>query len=315
MDLVQGILSKDKRAAARLITLIERKDAAAKEAIKELYKYTGNSYVIGITGPPGAGKSSLVNELVKKMRSRGKTVGVIAVDPTSPFTGGALLGDRIRMNDLTLDEGVFIRSMGSRGSLGGIATAAYDAVKVLDAFGMDYIVIETVGVGQTEIDIVKIADTVVLVLVPGLGDDVQAIKAGIMEIADIFAVNKSDKEGADRLVTEIEMMLELSQREFDFRPPIVKTVATTGDGIDLLEAKIDDHIDYMRKSGKLEQKRKEKVKQEFKELVRDHISKLIFKQNADVIELLLEDIVCKRLDPYTALEKLTKKILKEDGEL
>ncbi|MCG0276051.1 MAG: ATP/GTP-binding protein, partial [Thermosediminibacteraceae bacterium] len=160
MDLVDRILQKDKRAVARLITLIERDDPAAKEALKRLHKYTGNSHIIGITGPPGAGKSSLINELAKKMRTKGKTVGIIAVDPTSPFTGGALLGDRIRMQDLTLDQGIFIRSMGTRGSLGGIAKATYDAVKVLDAFGMDYVIIETVGVGQTEIDIVKLADTV-----------------------------------------------------------------------------------------------------------------------------------------------------------
>ncbi|TYP46573.1 methylmalonyl Co-A mutase-associated GTPase MeaB [Thermosediminibacter litoriperuensis] len=308
MDLADRILQKDKRALARLITLIERGNTEAREALKKLYKYTGNSYVIGITGPPGAGKSSLVNELAKKIRAKGKKVGIIAVDPTSPFTGGALLGDRIRMQDLTLDDGIFIRSMGSRGSLGGIAKAAYDAVKVLDAFGMDYVIIETVGVGQTEIDIVKLADTVVLVLVPGLGDDVQAIKAGIMEIADIFAVNKSDREGADRLVTEIEMMLELSQKDFDFRPPIVKTVAVTGKGIDVLECRISEHLDYIKKNGILELKRKTKVKEEFMELLKDHISRLILQKNASIIDNLLQDISNKTVDPYTALDILTREI-------
>lgn len=310
MELVEGILKKDKRSAARLITLIEREDPKAIDTLKKLYKHTGNSYIIGITGPPGAGKSSLVNELAKKMRAKGKTVGIIAVDPTSPFTGGALLGDRIRMQDLTLDPGIFIRSMASRGSLGGIAKAAYDAVSVLDAFGMDYIIIETVGVGQTEIDIVKLADTVVLVLVPGLGDDVQAIKAGIMEIADIFAVNKSDREGADKLVTEIEMMLDLSQKEFDFKPPIVRTVATTGEGICELEAKISEHLSYIKKSGLLEQKRKEKTREKFMELIKYNISKIVFHEKADIIESLLEDISNKAIDPYTAMEILLKSIIK-----
>lgn len=309
MDLADRVLKKDKRAVARLITLIERESPEATEALKQLYKYTGNSFVIGITGPPGAGKSSLVNELAKKIRAKGKTVGIIAVDPTSPFTGGALLGDRMRMQDLTLDDGIFIRSMGSRGSLGGIAKAAYDAVKVLDAFGMDYIIIETVGVGQSEIDIVKLADTVVLVLVPGLGDDVQAIKAGIMEIADIFAVNKSDREGADRLVTEIEMMLDLSQKQFDFRPPVVKTVAVTGEGIDTLERRIREHLDYLSKNGILEQKRRAKVREEFMELLKDHITRLILQKNSPKIDMLLQDISKKAVDPYTALDILTREIL------
>lgn len=310
MELVDGILKKDKRAAARLITLIEREDPRAIDALKKLYKYTGNSIVIGITGPPGAGKSSLVNELAKKMREKGKTVGIIAVDPTSPFTGGALLGDRIRMQELTLDPGIFIRSMASRGSLGGIAKATYDAVNVLDAFGMDYIIIETVGVGQTEIDIVKVADMVVVVLVPGLGDDVQAIKAGIMEIADIFAVNKSDREGADKLVTEIETMLDLSQNELDLRPPIVKTVATSGIGIDELEAKISEHLSYIQYKGVLEQKRKEKTREKFMELIKFHISKIIFQEKGNIIENLLKDISNKVIDPYTAMEKLLQCILK-----
>lgn len=312
MELVEGILKKDKKTAARLITLIEREDPKAIDALKKLYKHTGNSYIIGITGPPGAGKSSLVNELAKKMRAKGKTVGIIAVDPTSPFTGGALLGDRIRMQDLTLDPGIFIRSMASRGSLGGIAKAAYDAVTALDAFGMDYIIIESVGVGQTEIDIVKVADMVVVVLVPGLGDDVQAIKAGIMEIADIFAVNKSDREGADKLVTEIEMMLDLSQKEYDLRPPVIKTIATTGTGIDELEAKINEHLSYIQSKGLLEQKRKEKTREKFIELFKYHISKMILKQKGDIIETLLEEISKKEIDPYTAMEKLLQNIIKEE---
>lgn len=313
MELVEGILKKDKRSAARLITLIEREDPKAVDALKKLYKYTGNSYIIGITGPPGAGKSSLVNELAKRMRAKGKTVGIIAVDPTSPFTGGALLGDRIRMQDLTLDPGIFIRSMASRGSLGGIAKATYDAINVLDAFGMDYIIVETVGVGQTEIDIVKVADTVVVVLVPGLGDDVQAIKAGIMEIADIFAVNKADREGADKLVTEIEMMLDLSQKEFLMRPPIIKTVATTGAGVDELEAKINEHLNFILKEGLLAQRRKVKARENFMELIKFEIGKRIFQEKGQIIETLIDEIFEKNTDPYTAMEKLLQTIIKGES--
>jgi len=313
LELVEGILKKDKRSAARLITLIEREDPKAVDALKKLYKYTGNSYIIGITGPPGAGKSSLVNELAKRMRAKGKTVGIIAVDPTSPFTGGALLGDRIRMQDLTLDPGIFIRSMASRGSLGGIAKATYDAINVLDAFGMDYIIVETVGVGQTEIDIVKVADTVVVVLVPGLGDDVQAIKAGIMEIADIFAVNKADREGADKLVTEIEMMLDLSQKEFLMRPPIIKTVATTGAGVDELEAKLNEHLNFILKEGLLAQRRKVKARENFMELIKFEIGKRIFQEKGQIIETLIDEILEKNTDPYTAMEKLLQTIIKGES--
>jgi len=313
LELVEGILKKDKRSAARLITLIEREDPKAVDALKKLYKYTGNSYIIGITGPPGAGKSSLVNELAKRMRAKGKTVGIIAVDPTSPFTGGALLGDRIRMQDLTLDPGIFIRSMASRGSLGGIAKATYDAINVLDAFGMDYIIVETVGVGQTEIDIVKVADTVVVVLVPGLGDDVQAIKAGIMEIADIFAVNKADREGADKLVTEIEMMLDLSQKEFLMRPPIIKTVATTGAGVDELEAKLNEHLNFILKEGLLAQRRKVKARENFMELIKFEIGKRIFQEKGQIIETLIDEIFEKNTDPYTAMEKLLQTIIKGES--
>ena len=219
MDIVPKILKGNKRGIARLITLIEEQSEEARVFLKQLYKYTGNAITIGITGPPGAGKSSVVNLLAKKLRESNKKVGIIAIDPTSPFTGGALLGDRIRMQDLTLDEGIFIRSMGSRGTLGGLSRASYDAVKVLDAAGMDYIIIETVGVGQSEVDIIKLADIVALVLIPGMGDEVQAIKAGIMEIADIFVVNKSDIDGTDRLVTEIQMNLDLNQDKNKVKPP------------------------------------------------------------------------------------------------
>lgn len=308
MHLYERILNKDKRAVARLITLIENEVKEAREELKKIYKNTGNARIIGITGPPGAGKSSLVNELVKAIRKEGREVGVIAVDPTSPFTGGALLGDRIRMNEISLDPGVFIRSMGSRGSLGGIAKAAFDAVKVLDAYGMDYIIIETVGVGQSEVDIVKLADTVVLVLVPGLGDDVQAIKAGIMEIADIFAINKADKEGTDRLITEIQMMLDIGLKENPWRPPVIKTVALTGAGIQELYEEIKKHLEFQNNMGILKEKRRNRIREEFYTHLRDNITKQIIEKKSEKIKELLKAIEEKNLDPYSAVEIILRQI-------
>ncbi|KYO67616.1 methylmalonyl Co-A mutase-associated GTPase MeaB [Thermovenabulum gondwanense] len=308
MHLYERILNKDKRAVARLITLIENQTKEAREELKYIYKNTGNAKIIGITGPPGAGKSSLVNELVKTIRKEGKTVGVIAVDPTSPFSGGAILGDRIRMNEISLDPGVYIRSMGSRGSLGGIAKAAFDAVKVLDAYGMDYIIIETVGVGQSEVDIVKLADTVVLVLVPGLGDDVQAIKAGIMEIADIFAINKADKEGADRLIIEIQMMLDIGMKESSWRPPVLKTVALSGMGVPELFEEVKKHLEFQKNNGLLEEKRMLRIKEEFYNHLKDMVAKEILEKKSQKIKELLKDIEQKKLDPYSAVEIIISKI-------
>ena len=209
-ELVSGALSGSVRALAKLITLVENEMPGAVEALQQLYPRTGHAYIVGITGPPGSGKSTLTDKITKELRKKGYTVGIVAVDPTSPFSGGALLGDRLRMQDITNDEGVFVRSMATRGTLGGLSKATADTVKILDAFGKDFILIETVGVGQDEVDIVKTADTTLLISVPGLGDEIQALKAGIMEIGDIFVVNKSDREGADRLVTELSLMLDLN---------------------------------------------------------------------------------------------------------
>ena len=218
MDLVKGLFEGSRLALARSITAVENEYENAIDIMKAIYPKTGNARILGITGAPGAGKSTLTDKVVKHYLDQGKKIGIVAIDPTSPFSGGAILGDRIRMNDLTLNENVFIRSMGTRGSLGGLSKKTADVVKLMDAFGMDLVIIETVGVGQSEVDIVKNADTTLVVLVPGLGDDIQAIKAGILEIGDVFAINKADRDGCDRLNVEIEMMLDLDSREVKWRP-------------------------------------------------------------------------------------------------
>jgi LAO/AO transport system kinase len=228
MDLVERILKGDTRSAARLISLVENGSGEATAALKALYPHTGRAYVIGVTGPPGSGKSTLTDQITAQLRRMEKSVGVIAVDPTSPFTGGAILADRIRMQRHSLDREVFIRSMATRGHLGGLSRATNDVVDVLDAMGKDFVIIETVGVGQDEVDIVRTAHTTLVVAVPGLGDEIQAIKAGIMEIGDVFVVNKADREGAERTVLEIEIMLEHGESDSGWRPRVFKTVASRG---------------------------------------------------------------------------------------
>lgn len=271
IDLVQKIINGNFRAISKAISIVENESEFSEELLKEIYEYTGKAYKIGITGPPGAGKSSIVFQLTKLLRNEGAKVGIIAVDPTSPFTGGSLLGDRVRMNELSLDEGVFIRSMASRGSLGGLSKKAIEAGDILDAGGFDYVIFETVGVGQSELDVVKVADTIVVVLVPESGDSIQAMKAGLMEIADIFVLNKSDREGADIAVNAIKSVLSFRIKKDEWEVEIVKTIGNTGAGVDELLNLIKKHREFLHKSGEFEKRRKEKLKLKIKEIVEERL--------------------------------------------
>lgn len=272
-DLVQGVRDGDRRSVARLLSLIERDDPDADRCLKELHADTGRAHVIGITGSPGTGKSTLTDKLIEHYRRAGKTVGVIAVDPSSPFSGGAILGDRIRMQSRSNDPDVFIRSMGTRGALGGLSTYTSDAVKVLDAAGKDVILVETVGVGQAEVDIIRMADTVLLVLVPGYGDDVQAVKAGVMEIADVFVINKSDLDGADKVAGEVEAMMMLGHPDTDdfWWQPIVRTVAEKGQGVVEVSEQIAKHAEWSQRSGEWAARRKRRLRTQ----VRDRLERTI----------------------------------------
>ena len=310
MDIAKELLAGNRLALSRAITAIENEYDEATEIMRELYPHTGHAYVLGITGPPGAGKSTMTEKIAKAYRDQGKTVGIIAVDPTSPFTGGAILGDRIRMNSLTLDEGVFIRSMGTRGSLGGLSHKTADAVKALDAFGKDIIIVETVGVGQSEVDIVKAADTTVVVLIPGMGDDIQAIKAGILEIGDLFTVNKSDLDGADKLVKEINMMLDLDSLMTDWRPPISKVVASRGEGIDLLLADVAKHRAYIEGNGELNRRRTKRAKDELLDILSAGIEKRIKEHTEGRMEGFVESLKKRETDPYSLVSDIMSEMLK-----
>lgn len=305
-ELVENLLKGDRRAAARLISVVENDAPEKNEILSQLYEHTGKAYVVGLTGSPGAGKSSLTDKITEEIRKQGLSVAIIAVDPTSPFTGGAILGDRIRMQGHALDPGVFIRSMGTRGSLGGLSYSTNEAIKVLDAFGRDIVIIETVGVGQSELDVMNIADTTVVVLTPGAGDSIQTIKAGIMEIADVFAVNKADLEGSERVIQEVGMMLDM-QKKLDWRPPIIPAVTLNkGRGVDDLWKAIMDHKAYIESNGKLQEKRKNRLKNEVLDILEHDLKKMIWErvQGSGEIDDLLKQVMDRKLDPYTAAQKI-----------
>lgn len=306
-ELVARIIKGEVRAVARAITLIENNDPAAEEILDALYPHTGQAYIVGITGPPGAGKSTLVDKLTVQLRKEGRTVGVIAVDPTSPFTGGALLGDRIRMQQHASDRGVFIRSMATRDALGGLASATYKVVKILDAAGYNVIIIETVGVGQAEIDIVHVAYSTILVLVPGLGDDIQSFKAGIMEIADIYVINKSDRNETDRMIYDLTMLLELNKASL-WKPPIVKTVATKNEGIEELLGTIRTHFRYLDENKLFHVKERKNSEIEIIKLLSHHLTNQYltnYRENFN-IEKIIDRVAERTLSPYQAVQHIIK---------
>jgi len=315
-EITRRILAGDVRGAARAITCIENDYPERTQILREIFPHTGKARLIGITGAPGAGKSSLVDALIGYLRAQQLKVGIVAVDPTSPFTGGALLGDRVRMQNHALDPGVFIRSMGTRGSLGGLSRNTKDAVRVLDAYGCDVVLIETVGVGQSELDVMNIADTTIVVLNPGGGDAVQAFKAGIMEIADLFVVNKADLPGTDKLVIEVEQMLDLAKHDAPWRPPVVRTISTQNQGLGELWEQTLKHQCYLQESGEGAVKRSRQLREEVLEIVHH----ALFQQMLRGIESgayadALANVSNRTEDPYSVADRIVRQWLpgKEAG--
>ncbi len=328
IEMVEPLRSGDRRALARLLTAVENEREGVQAALTALYPHTGHAWVIGLTGAPGTGKSSLVTELAKAYRAQGETVAILAVDPTSPFTGGAILGDRIRMRELSGDKGVFIRSMATRGSLGGLARATRDAIRLLDAAGFDRVMVETVGAGQSEVDIVRAAYTTIVIEAPGLGDDVQAIKAGILEIADVLVVNKADRPGVDSTVRALRNMLELghpvsreqmvahhgktmtaelpTSSNHDFwLPPVIRTVATEGEGIGELVEAIEAHRHYLTQADRMHQLEQQQVEMELVDRVRDELVKQLFLVlPAEKLRDVVNQVQSRSLDPQTAVNQL-----------
>jgi LAO/AO transport system kinase len=305
-DLVRQVLSGETRALARLITLIENDSSRATPYLRELFPHTGKSFVIGITGAPGSGKSSLVDKLAEHFRRRDSRVGIIAVDPTSPFTGGAILGDRIRMQAHTTDPGIFIRSMATRGHLGGLARATSDVLLVLDAAGFEVILVETVGVGQDEVEIVKTAHATLVLLVPGMGDDVQAMKAGIMEIADIFVINKADHPGAERVEAELSALLAISPRADGWKPPVVRTVASEGQGVADCAAALGAYRGFLKSSPMRQDRALQIQKERLLEIARSLVLEPVLRRSGTLerLERLSCRVAQRELDPYSAAEQL-----------
>ncbi len=310
-NIVERLLSGDRRALARMVTLIENEVPQAQRYLAELHQYAGKAHIVGVTGAPGAGKSTLVTQLVRELRRRDCKIGVIAVDPTSPFTGGAILGDRIRMMELAGDPNVFIRSMASRGSLGGLSSSTRDVVRAMDAAGYDPIIIETVGTGQAEVEVMRAAQTVLVVSAPGMGDEIQAIKAGILEIADIFVVSKMDKPGADQTVAELAMLLSLdpNRRKTAWRIPIIKTSALKGLGIDELADAIQKHRTYLTTSGMWQQRALRQSRSEVEALIVHTVMQALRRTiSEDEWNMLIEQITMRERDPYTVAQELLKRI-------
>ncbi len=307
-SLVERVAAGDMRAVARAISKVEDTSKDASELMKQIFPLTGRGMVIGITGAPGAGKSSLVDKLALHYRQEGERVGIVAVDPSSPFSGGAILGDRIRMQLLGLDRGVFIRSMATRGNLGGLARSTVDAVSILDAAGYHKIIIETVGVGQDEVEVVKAADVSVVVLVPGMGDDIQAIKAGIMEIGDVFVINKADREGVLSTERELEALLSLASREDSWDPPIVKTVATESKGIQELAAAIERYREFNSKANSGEGRRRAIARWRILELLRERLVLQTLERDSasEKLDRLAGEVASRERDPYSAVDELLR---------
>jgi len=310
MNILERFYEGDRIALSKLISHVENQSTDYRKLLARIYPKSGRAYRVGLTGPPGAGKSTIVDRLTSLLVKEGNKVGIIAVDPTSPFTGGALLGDRIRMQDLTTQEGVFIRSMATRGSYGGLATSTKEVSLVLDAFGKDWVLIETVGVGQVELDVVNACDTTLVVFVPESGDSIQAMKAGLMEIADIFVVNKSDREGARRMISELDMILDIRRKKGKWEYPIVSTEAMNNKGIDLLFAKISEHRDFITDNGVLEQHRKNQIKVDLRKIIELKVKELIDEKilSSFNIEEIAEKVYKGEDDPYSAGERVLNKV-------
>jgi len=304
-NLIEQLRSGDARAVARALSIVENRTPGWREFLKQLFPLSGQARALGLTGQPGAGKSTLVDQLARHYRKLDRTVGIIAVDPSSPYTGGAILGDRIRMQEHFSDPGIFIRSMATRGSLGGLARSTSDAAMILDASGRDIVMIETVGVGQDEIDIVRLADITIVILVPGMGDDVQSIKAGIMEIADIFVINKSDRDGAERVEREIRALQSLAMRSDKWTPPIVKTVASEGKGIDDLAASIAAYEEYLKKENLMTKRSIQNWEQRLVDMLRDSLLEKAFAKIGDRnLSRYAAEVAGRKRDPYSVVEEI-----------